>query len=55
MNQEDVVAIYKGILLSHIKGQNCALRRDVDGPSESIQNEVRKRKTNIILTHICGI
>ena len=44
MDQEDVVHIYKQILLSHIKGQNCAICRDVDGPSESHTEWSQKEK-----------
>ena len=32
MDKEDVVHIYNGILLSHIKEQNWVICRDVDGP-----------------------
>ena len=31
MDKEDVVHIYNGILLSHIKGWNWVIFRDVDG------------------------
>ena len=35
MDKEDVVHIYKGILLSHKKEQNWVICRDVDGPRDS--------------------
>ena len=34
MDKEDVVLIYNGILLSHIKEQNLVICRDVDGPRD---------------------
>ena len=35
MDKEDVVHIYKGILLSHKKEQNWVICRDVGGPRDS--------------------
>ena len=32
-DKEDVAHIYNGILFSHKKEWNCAICRDVDGPS----------------------
>ena len=34
MDKEDVVHIYNGILLSHIKDWNCAICRAVEGPRD---------------------
>jgi len=34
MDEEDVVHIFNGILLSHKKEQNCAICRDMDGPRD---------------------
>ena len=44
MDKEDVVHIYKGILLSHKKEQNWVICRDVDGPV--IQSEVSQKEKN---------
>ena len=33
MDKEHVAHIYNGILLSHKKEWNCAIYRDVDGPT----------------------
>ena len=55
MDQEDVVHIYKQILLSHIKGQNCAICRDVDGPSESNTEWSQKGKNKSHIMHLHGI
>ena len=52
MDNEDVVHIYNGILLSHKKEWNCAICRDMDGPkSEASQKE----KNKYIIRLICGI
>ena len=34
MDKEDVVHIYNGLLLSHKKGRNNAIFRDMDGPRD---------------------
>ena len=34
MDKEDVVHIYNGTLLSHKKGQNCVICREMDGPRD---------------------
>ena len=34
MNKEDVVQIYKGVLLSHKKEQNHAICSNMDGPRD---------------------
>ena len=34
MDEEDVVHLYNGILLSHKKEQNRVICRDVDGPRD---------------------
>ena len=47
--------ICKGILLSHIKWQIVPSAETWVDLVSLIQNGVRKRKTNIILTHICAI
>ena len=57
MHKEDVVHIYKGILLSHKKEQNWVICRDVDGPRHcytewSKSEREHKYRT---LTHIRGI
>ena len=34
MDKENVVHIYKGILLSHEKEQNWIIYKDIDGPTD---------------------
>ena len=52
MDNEDVVHIYNGILLSHKKEWNCTICRDMDGAeSEASQKE----KNKYIIRLICGI
>ena len=57
MDKEDVVHIYKGILLHHKKERNCVICRDVDGPRVCHTSEVSQKEKNKyhILTYICGI
>ena len=45
---DDVVRIYKGILLSHEKEWRRAICRNMDGPGDYHSSEVNQRKTNII-------
>ena len=51
MYKEDVVHIYKGILLSHKKERNWVICRDVDGPrdchTEWSKSEREKQISNI--------
>ena len=56
-DNEDVVHIYNGILLSHEKERNWVICRDMDGPRDVIETEVSQKKKNkyCILMHICGI
>ena len=57
MDKEDVVHIYNGMLLSHIKERNWVIRRDVMDLETVIQSEVNQKEKNrySILAHICGI
>ena len=48
MDEEDVVHIYNGILLSHKKEQNWSFIEMLIDIESIIQTEVRKRETNII-------
>ena len=52
MDKEDVVHIYNGILLSHLKQeQNNAICSDMDGPRDC-HTEWSQTKTNIIQYHL---
>ena len=57
MDKEDVVPIYKGILLSHKKEQNNAICSNMDGPidchTEAV-SQTEKDKYHMILL-ICGL
>jgi len=46
---------YNGILLSHKKNERMPLAATWIDPEMIILHEVRKRKTNIISYHLCGI
>ena len=46
---------YNGILLSHKKNERMPLAATWIDPEMIILHEVRKRKTNIISHHLCGI
>ena len=51
MDQEDVVPIYNGILLSHKKEGNNAICSNMDGPI-NYHIKQSKSKTNIIWYHL---
>ena len=50
MDKEVVVHIHNGISLSHKKGQNRAVCKDMDGPRSVVQSEEKHR----ILSSIGG-
>ena len=50
MDKEDVARIHNGISLSHKKGQNRAVCKDMDGPRSVVQSEEKHR----ILSSIGG-
>ena len=54
MDKEDVVHRYNGILLSHTKEQNWVIRRDVNGPTDCLHDEVSYKEKNkyCAVTHI---
>lgn len=48
MNKEEIVHIYKGILLSHKKKLNFAICDNTDGPGCIIVGEISQTETNTI-------
>ena len=56
MDKEDVVHMYNGILLIHLKDWKRAVCRDIDGPRIN-HIELRKRENNKYhsLTQVCAI
>ena len=55
MHKEDVADIYNRILLSHNKQQNNAICSNMEELETVILSEVSQRKTNIMISIICGI
>ena len=53
-DKEDVVHIYNGILLGHLKGKDCVICRDVHGPIDC-HTEWSKSERKTTLTCMCGI
>ena len=51
MDEEDVVHIYNGILLSHTKERNWVICRDVDGPRDC-HTEGRKSEREKQISYI---
>ena len=53
MDEEDVVHIYNGLLLSHKKEWNNAICSNMDGPRDDHTKWIKPdRKTNIIRYHL---
>jgi len=48
MDKENMVQMYNGISLSHIKEQNCANCKDMDGPRDSYTGLVIQKEKNIV-------
>ena len=46
LDKEDVVHRYNGILLSYTKEQNWVICRDVNGPTDCLQDEVSYKEKN---------
>ena len=55
MHKEDVADIYNRILLSHNKQQNNAICSNMEELETVILSAVSQRKTNIMISIICGI
>jgi len=57
LDEEDLLHIHNGILLSHLKEQNSAIFRDVAIPRDCHTEETRQRerKKYHTLMHIFGI
>ena len=51
-DEENVVYTYNGVLLSHLKEQNCAICRDVDGPRDCHTEGSKAEIENQILQNI---
>ena len=57
MDQEDVVCIYNGILLSQKKEQNFAICSNKYGFGSIMLTEIRQteKEKHCMISHICGI